>query len=300
MKNALGAARVPPFHLFPGLALVAVFWVASWTHFGFLGSYAFFPQWLGYILVVDACVAWRRGTSMLTRSPREFVALFVLSAPVWWLFEGLNNFVLNWHYVDTEDFQFWRMLLVGSIDFSTVIPAVFETTALLSTFQFIERMRIRRRFVISPRLPWALMYAGAFSLAAVVAVPTFAFPLAWIWLVLIADALNYLRARPSLLEQISRGDWRTVAALALAAALCGIFWEMWNYYAMPKWFYTVPFVGFLKVFEMPLLGYGGYWPFAWELYALYHLVWGVTKRRPEAFASEMEKLGIGTRMEQTR
>ena len=47
---------------------------------------------------------------------------------------------------------------------------------------------------------------------------------------------------------------------------------------MPKWFYTVPFVGFAKIFEMPLLGYGGYWPFAWELYALYHLFWGVLQR----------------------
>ena len=284
MKQALVKTNLPPFHFYLGLALVGVFWFTSWTHLGFLGTYAFFPQWLGYILVVDAGVVWRRGASLLTRNSREFVALFVLSAPVWWLFEGLNNFVLNWHYMDTQDFSFWKMLLVGTIDFSTVIPAVFETAALVSTFQFIEHLRIRRRFVISPRLPWGLMYIGAFSLAAVVIVPRFAFPLAWVWLVLIVDPLNYLRGRASLLEQISRGDWRMVVALALAAAICGVFWEMWNYFAMPKWFYTVPFVGFLKIFEMPLLGYGGYWPFAWELYALYHLVWGVVKRHPGMFA----------------
>jgi hypothetical protein len=289
IEPALAKSKTLPLHFFLGLALVALFWFASWTHLGALGEYAFFPLWLGYILTVDALVAWRAGASLLTGQPREFVALFLLSAPVWWLFEGLNNFVLNWHYMDTVDFSFWRMLLVGSIDFSTVIPAVFETTALVSTFRFITRLRTNRQFAISPRLPWALMYAGAFAFAAVLFAPQIAFPLAWIWLVLIVDPLNYLRGRASLLGQIARGDWRGVVTLALAAAVCGVFWEMWNYLAMPKWFYTVPFFGFLKIFEMPLLGYGGYVPFAWELYALYHLIWGVLRRRPAALALDSNR-----------
>ena len=275
--------RLPP-HLFLGLALVAFFWYASWTHLGVLGEYSFFPLWLGYILTVDALVAWRRGASLLTRAPRELVALFLLSAPVWWLFEGQNNFVLNWHYLDTQEPSFWRMLLIGSIDFSTVIPAVFETTELVSTFQFIDRFRTHRSFHVSVALPWTLMYIGAFSFLAVMLAPRYAFPLTWVWLALIVDPLNYLRGRASLLGQISRGDWRLAVALALAAAICGFFWEMWNYFALPKWYYTVPFVGSLKIFEMPLLGYGGYWPFAWELYALYHLFWGVLQRPANALS----------------
>jgi hypothetical protein len=277
-----------PSHLFPGLALIAIFWFASWTHLGLLGEYSFFPQWLGYILTVDALVAWRKGASLLTRHPREFVALFLLSAPVWWLFEGMNDFVLNWHYLDTEDFPFWRVLLLGSIDFSTVIPAVFETTELVSTLPFLARFKTAWRLKISRPLPWILMYAGAFGFAALVLAPRFAFPLTWVWLVLLIDPLNYLRGRASLLGQIARGDGRLVVALALAAAVCGVFWEMWNYFAMPKWFYTVPSVGFLKIFEMPLLGYGGYWPFAWELYALYHLIWGVLQRHPDALSFDAE------------
>jgi hypothetical protein len=43
-----------------------------------------------------------------------------------------------------------------------------------------------------------------------------------------------------------------------ATLLTGFFWEMWNYYSLPKWYYTIPYVGFWKVFEMPILGYGGY------------------------------------------
>jgi hypothetical protein len=272
---------MPPY-FFLGLALIAVFWYASWTHLGALGEYSFFPLWLGYILTVDALVAWRRGASLLTRAPREFVALFVLSAPAWWLFEGQNNFVLNWHYLDTQAPSFWRMLLIGSIDFSTVVPAVFETTELVSTFHFIERFRTKRSCRVSPSLPWALMYIGAFSFIAVMLAPRYAFPLTWVWLVLLVDPLNFLRGRASLLGQISRGDGRMVVALMVAAVICGFFWEMWNYFAMPKWYYTVPFVGSFKVFEMPLLGYSGYGPFAWELYALYHLFWGVLRRPANA------------------
>jgi hypothetical protein len=42
-------------------------------------------------------------------------------------------------------------------------------------------------------------------------------------------------------------------------------------------------VSFLHVFEMPLLGYLGYLPFALELCALYHFVAGLLSRRRDAY-----------------
>jgi hypothetical protein len=74
-----------------------------------------------------------------------------------------------------------------------------------------------------------------------------------------------------LIAFLRKGDWRPVMALWLAGLTCGFFWELWNYYAWPKWIYHVPFVGVFHLFEMPALGYGGYLPFAMEVYALYHL-----------------------------
>jgi hypothetical protein len=53
---------------------------------------------------------------------------------------------------------------------------------------------------------------------------------------------------------------------------------MWNMYAYPKWIYTVPFIDFWYVFEMPLLGYLGYLPFSLELFAMYHLIMGLLHR----------------------
>ena len=78
----------------------------------------------------------------------------------------------------------------------------------------------------------------------------------------------------SLLRYTAAGNWRPHLALSLGCLICGFFWEMWNYYSYPKWIYDVPVVGFLRVFEMPLLGYLGYLAFAWELFALYHLLAG--------------------------
>jgi len=37
----------------------------------------------------------------------------------------------------------------------------------------------------------------------------------------------------------------------------------------------VPWGNWFHIFEMPLLGYGGYLPFVLELHAIYHLVTGL-------------------------
>ena len=79
----------------------------------------------------------------------------------------------------------------------------------------------------------------------------------------------------SLTESIVHGDWRPVAALWIGVLFTGFIWEMWNFLSYPKWIYHVAWGGCCKIFEMPLLGYGGYLPFALELYAMYHLIAGM-------------------------
>ncbi len=81
----------------------------------------------------------------------------------------------------------------------------------------------------------------------------------------------------------AQGNWTPHAALAFGALICGFFWEFWNYWAFPRWVYTVPFVDFGHIFEMPLLGYGGYLPFGLELFALYHLVSGLLSGRMDDY-----------------
>jgi hypothetical protein len=60
---------------------------------------------------------------------------------------------------------------------------------------------------------------------------------------------------------LGKGDWRVAVSSAWAALICGWFWEMWNFFSLSKWQYHIPLVHHFEIFEMPILGYGGYLPF---------------------------------------
>ena len=257
-----------------GLALIAICWPLNWLLPGLRSHVLFFPLWLGYVLTVDGLVYLRKSTSLLTRSRMRFIGLFVVSAPAWWLFEALNWRVQNWHYLGREYFSDLQYSITATISFSTVIPAVFSAAELMSTF--IRRVRgpvIRP----TPLTLAAFLTMGLGMLALLIAWPRYFFAFMWLSVFFILEPLNAALGFPTLARWTKDGDWRPVAALWLGALTCGLFWEMWNFFSFPKWMYTVPFVGFLHVFEMPLLGYGGYLPFALEVYALYNLVTGLVR-----------------------
>jgi hypothetical protein len=256
-----------------GLLLVAVCLPLNWTLPGVRTAYLFFPLWLGYILVVDALVWKRTGTSLWARSRKNFVLLFLVSAPVWWLFEIINLRTANWEYVGRELFSKLQFNLLSTISFSTVIPAVFETAELIGSFSWMKWVASWPRIPGTRAVFVALFVTGLTMFAAMLIWPTICYPFVWISLVLIFEPINYWTGRPYFLKQLRGGDWRTVISLSLGALVCGLVWEMWNYYSFPKWIYHIPGLGFWRVFEMPLLGYGGYVPFALELYALKNFIW---------------------------
>jgi hypothetical protein len=252
------------------LFLIAVFWPLNWllpdeTR---RTSYLFFPLWLGYVLSMDALVYLRTGTSILVRSPREFALLFVASAPAWWLFEVINWRTRNWEYLGSRMFSGPEYVLLCTLSFATVMPAVFETAELVRTFEWMSRFANGVRLKPARPLALGLLAAGLAMLALALLWPRHCYPLVWGAVFLILEPLNMLCGRRTFFDWLQHGDWRPVAALSAGALICGFFWEMWNYFSYPKWIYHTPGAEFLHVFEMPLLGYLGYLPFAWELFAL--------------------------------
>ena len=256
-----------------GLALVAICWPLNWTLPGTPTAYLFFPLWLGYILVVDALVQRRAGSSIWTRSRRDFVLLFVASSPVWWLFEAINWRTHNWEYLGSGHFTRFEYYLLCTACFSTVMPAVFETAELVRTFHWVDRIAAGKRIPPSRRVSIIMLATGMAMLGLTLLWPRHCYPFLWISLVLIFDPVNRLLGRRNFLDFLQTGDWRPVISLSLGALVCGFFWEMWNYWSWPKWIYHTPGANFLHIFEMPLLGYGGYIPFALELYALKNFLW---------------------------
>jgi hypothetical protein len=257
------------------MILILVFWVLNWTLPGPHTNWAFFPLWLGYCLFMDGLVFWRTGTSLFTRSPRKFAGLFLASAPVWWIFELLNLRTQNWVYLGVEIFTPFEYVFWTTLSFTTVIPAVFGTAEFFASFDFVKRFKPGPRVGTDKRTTLGFFVLGWTMLALILIWPKIFFGYIWVSLYFILEPINIWIGNRSLADWTQHRDWRPVISLWLGVLVTAFFWEMWNYYSYPKWIYEVPLGNWLHIFEMPLLGYGGYLPFALELYALYHFISGL-------------------------
>ncbi len=275
--------RAIPPQLPVGLALIAIAWPLAWFGSTPWSSYTFFPLWLGYILTVDGITVIRADSSLLTRGPRRFAMLFGLSVPVWWLFELANRSLDNWTYLTPREYHPVVYALLASLAFSTVMPAIFVTATFWRTVSSFDREIRWIRIAPSRAGLVAVALAGLAMFAGSLVYPGVLFPLVWIGLFLLLDAVNALAGNTSIAAQVATGRWDTVLVLFAAGLTCGFFWEMWNVNSMPKWVYDVPWVGGTKVFEMPILGYGGYLPFALEIYAAYHALHAILFRRRDRY-----------------
>ncbi len=272
MKESNGAGAQAPWGKV-GLGLILVFWPFNWFWPGLRTHVGFFFLWLGYVLVVDAWTLRRTGTSPIQRSARHVAQLFLLSVPLWWVFELCNLRLRNWEYVGREHFGDLSYFLLCSLAFSTVMPAVLGTAELCASLGPVQRMRGLARLSTGPRWDGVLFTLGLAMLFLTFAWPGVFFPLVWVSGVFLLEAVCSWRGRRTLSRDLRAGDWRSWTSLWVAGLVCGFFWEMWNLHSYPKWIYHIPFVAEPKLFEMPWLGYLGYLPFALELHLFRELLW---------------------------
>ena len=227
-------------------------------------TYLFFLSlWLGYILLVDSLVYYRTQKSRLA-DKKSFFGLFIYSALFWWFYEILNFFIENWRYEGVEEPQ-W---LLYTLAFSTVLPAILETSDLLQSFSFFQRKKWK--IAITNHTLAFLIFIGLIFLVLPFVMPLYAYPLVWLSMYFLLDPINYLLRSHSILADLEKGRASKFWSLVFGSLICGFFWEFWNYWAPAKWYYDVPFFEFFKIFEMPVLGYLGYLPFGLSLYALYN------------------------------
>lgn len=263
-----------PFYGYAGLILIAVFWYLNWSLEGLRTHWGFFPLWLGYALTVDAIVFFRKGDSLINRNIKYFILLFIISAPAWWLFELFNWRMQNWYYDGKEFFTDFEFFLLASLSFSTVMPAVFETAELVTTFKWFERIKAKGKISPKELTTKSIFISGIIILLLILIFPDYFYFLIWISLYFIIEPINLRLNNRTLISYFANNDWRPLISLGLGCLICGFFWEMWNYFSYPKWIYYLPMADFLHIFEMPVLGFIGYIPFSLELFALYHLVVG--------------------------
>jgi hypothetical protein len=273
-----GQGRRFPWWGWGGLGLGLVAWFLAWGRLAWFAPWqrqTFTPLWLAYVLVVNALTYRRTGHCALVDRPRHLLLLFPVSAVFWWYFEYLNRFVQNWSYVGIDTFTPWQYVCYATLPFATVLPAVLSTYEWLRSFPRLsaglENFRPVR--VTQPRcLGAAAVAVGSGGLVAMSVWPDYGFPVVWMAPLLILTGCQALLGMPTVFAPVQRSNWRPIWLWALAALICGGFWEMWNTYSLAKWVYSVPFVNRFHLFEMPLLGYGGYLPFGLECATVVNLL----------------------------
>ncbi len=230
----------------------------------------YFPLvWFGYIFILDALVYKLRKDSLLSNRPEQFFGLLIASAVFWWIFEVVNLRLGNWNYNGVNGMLALGNVLKKTIAFSTVLPAFFETVELIRCFHLFEKKKLHKKHKITRRLIHIMMFLGIISFLLPLFYPKYFYPLIWTTFFFILDPINYLHKQPSIIGHLKDRNLEVPLSLLLGGIIMGFFWEFWNYWSITKWYYNIPFLGFFKIFEMPILGYLGYFPFALELYAMY-------------------------------
>ena len=263
-----------------GLSLCLCFWWLAWKRFAWFQPFqrhTFQPLWTSFIFFLNALTVKRSGTCLFIRRPLRFLLLFPVSAVFWWFFEYFNRFVQNWYYTGVEDFGPVAYTLFSSLAFATVLPAVISMIDLLLTWPALRTGLARCKPLQLPTAPWiprAVLATSTMGLALIGIFPDQLFALLWLSPLFIILSLQTLLDQPTLLRPLRLGDWRPVVVPALAALACGFCWELWNYYSLARWTYSVPFVQRFHIFEMPVVGYGGYLPFGLECLAVGSVVIG--------------------------
>src|SRR5918999_913810 len=196
--------------------------------------------WTGYVILADALVYKLRGRSLFVSDRRELLVVAAVSITAWWLYHNLepNPYLRRVGYD-------WA--------FATIFPALFLTAELFNATLFRRWLELRPVRLTKPVL-FLLILVGAFgAIIPFVVISEWLVPVVWLSLIFLLDPVNSFRGWPSITGDLARGDLRRLFSLLAAGGVCGVLWEFWNYWAVTRWTYRVPYLGNVKLFEMPVL-----------------------------------------------
>lgn len=279
-RTAVAATRMPAYGWL-GLASLILFEVLLFaTPNRFIGLYFTPIQWTGLILLLDGWRKQRRGTSLIADHFREFLLLCAISVASWAVFEGYNVLLKNWRYVNLPENPLIRISGYAWA-FATISPGMFLI------YETLSDMLPGEDRPSYPRLPnkvfWPFVFFGLACLVVPFVWPsTYMTPLVWVGFAFFLDPINGRLGERSILSEFFTGRFRSMPIFFLAGLVAGLLWEFWNYWALAKWEYDVPYLGHVKLFEMPVLGFLGFMPFIIESYAIYRFVRRMIPLKDEA------------------
>lgn len=230
-------------------------------------------MWSGYLLSADALLAMLRRRSWLVPDKRRFFLLLPISLLLWLIFEAYNLHLRNWTYIGLPESRFLQ--ITGyAWSFATILPALFITADLLEAIG----LRIRGTPLrTTPAIMKICFVSGLLMASIPLLLPaymaTYTFLSVWLAFLFLLEPIVRRRTHvPSLVRDLEEGKWTRWVSLGAGGLICGLIWEMWNALAGAKWVYIFPMFQNCKLFEMPLPGFLGFIPFAWEASAMYAVV----------------------------
>ena len=230
--------------------------------------------WWSYIAAVDD-VNRRLGGRSLLRDRFRHLAYLAYASVLWWtLFEIVNLRLGNWYYVMSPAGRSLRWAS-GVVAFATVLPAIVVTVTLIENLGWLRTVRVTP-LAWTPRKRVVMLAIGVASVLLPLARADTFYPLIWGSVIFLLEPWNRDHARRSFLRDLEGGEAGPFVRTLLAGLACGGLWELWNYWARTKWIYTVPGFEDVKLFEMPVLGFLGFPPFAVECLVLLRFLgaWG--------------------------
>jgi len=227
--------------------------------------------WTGYILFIDAVLYKLNGSSYFMNKRKEFLFMLPVSLICWLVFEAYNLHLQNWKYINLPENMLIRIVGYGW-SFITIFPGIILTSELIDSWKIFDRIEIRK-FTISKQTLYFWLIIGVLFLIIPLLLPRsyaqYLFVLIWIGFVFLLDPINSFLGEHSLFLDLRQGKINKLLSLFLSGIICGFLWEFWNYWALTKWVYTLPFLENPKIFEMPVAGFLGFLPFAVECYVMW-------------------------------
>ncbi len=240
-------------------------------------------SWVGFLFALDGLSTLLEAAtpggdksvgSPFRRRPKRFLLCFLVSIPIWLFFDWVNfSFINAWQYHGVPDNIFHRNLDYF-FAFGAISPAMFLVAEL---YQKLGLRRVRTdglRIGVPIQILFVCVGVASIGFPLVASDPIGSLTL-WVGVIFLLDPINHWLGAESIICDWRAGRWGRTLALSASGATCGLLWEFWNYWAAAKWTYNLPFLGMLeeyRYFEMPLVGFLGFLPFAIECWVVYQTV----------------------------
>jgi len=280
MRNKHCGCKPAVVYFYIGLFLIISGMLNSYAGIERLSDWTTPVCWWGYILAVDAIILKIKKRSVIKNNFRLFLYHIIFSVLFWLIFEVYNLHLKNWVYTGVPGSAL-ETYAGMAFSFMTILPALFYTAELIHMSGIFGRIKFPK-ITVSSSLAWLFIVTGFAGLVIPLMLPQntagYMFITVWLGWIFMLEPVNFYSGTESILKDLTFQNGGRLMSLFASGAVCGFLWEFWNFWAGSKWEYTVPFQINVRIFEMPLLGFLGFLPFALEYFAAYHAARLVTGR----------------------